>query len=160
MASETNTAGRAKPEDSLTLMERAAQMLAEATTLQRAKDLRNKALTAKDWARRMGWGKEAINHARKYVILATDRIGELLAGTDRAKGAAGPGRGKAGHAAGPAFNDAPTLAEHGLTKQESAEAQFIHALPDKIKEALIAGKVTIREAHRQAKRQQHRLFPA
>ena len=42
---------------------------------------------------------------------------------DRAKGAAGPGRGKAGHSVGPAFTEDPTLSELGLSKDESAQAR-------------------------------------
>ena len=57
--------------------------------------------------------------------------------TDRlkkAKGRSGPGRGKAGAKAGPAFTDAPTLADLGITKKVAAVAQQMAALPPATRE--------------------------
>lgn len=48
-----------------------------------------------------------------------------------ATGAAGPGRGKAGSPAGPAFNDRPTLADVRIKKSQYSveEAEYLRALP-------------------------------
>ena len=81
--------------------------------------------TADRLAKDYGVGASTIERAGKFAaavetLRAVDelrRLGEMLAETkdERAKGSAGPGRGKAGAPAGPAFDDAPTLADLGLT---------------------------------------------
>jgi hypothetical protein len=54
------------------------------------------------------------------------KMGQMLAQTERAKNKPGPGRGKAGHHALPAFpGSPPTLEELGVTKRESVEAQAL-----------------------------------
>jgi len=67
-------------------------------------------------------------------LLAERRIGELLKATERAKGTkagGGPGRGKRGPMREPRFwDDAPRLAELGISKKESSRAQELAELPD------------------------------
>lgn len=130
-------------ETSIVLMTRAEQMLVKATTIQKAKELKDLALTAKQWATRKGLGKKIIQHCELYAIEAEIRMGELLATTERAKGTAGKGRPKIGshHALPP--NSEPTLAELGITKNESANAQKLATAPVKIKEKLRAGEIKL-----------------
>jgi 16S rRNA G966 N2-methylase RsmD len=71
-------------------------------------------------------------------------MGEELARTELAKGAPGPGRGKAGCAPRPAFTDASTLAEIGITKDQSARYQRIAAVPADIFEQAIE---VLKQAH-------------
>ena len=73
-------------ENSVTLFTNANKMLAEATTIQKAKELMDIALTAADWAKRKKLGEEAIQYARSYAFEAERRIGELLKATERSKG--------------------------------------------------------------------------
>jgi 16S rRNA G966 N2-methylase RsmD len=54
-----------------------------------------------------------------------------------AKGRAGPGRGKAGATAGPAFTEAPTLAEAGVDKKLSSRAQKFAAIAEPHFETLL-----------------------
>ena len=110
-------------ENSLVIFTRAAAMLAEADTIQKAHELKDLALTAADWARRKGMGNQAIQYARSYALEAERKMGEMLAETER-------------HPAGrvpanrlPSVTDSPTLADLGLTKRESAEAQKLADLP-------------------------------
>lgn len=140
-------------ETSIVLMTKAALMLSEANTVQKAKELKDLALTAKDWATRKGLGDAAIQHARFYALEAERRMGELLAKSERAKGAPGPGRGKAGNEAGPAFTDAPTLADLGLTKNESSRAQMLASVTRDTFEEVKSGDKTIMEIRRELKRQ-------
>jgi hypothetical protein len=62
-------------------------------------------------------------------ISAEIKIGSELAKTPRAKGRAGPGRGKAGAIAGPAFSDAATLKEIGVDKKRASRAKKLAAMP-------------------------------
>jgi hypothetical protein len=117
-------------DSSLVIFERAAIMLAEADTIQKAKELKNLAMTAADWAKRKGMGERAIKHCRSYALQAEKRIGVMLKATKRAKNRPGPGRGKAGNVALPALLDSPpTLAALGITKRESAQAQKFVLVP-------------------------------
>ena len=72
--------------NSLMVMSRAAEMLAEANTIQKVKEFKNLALTAADWAKRKGLGQEAVKHAQNYALLAEIKLGEMLKATEKAKG--------------------------------------------------------------------------
>jgi len=128
-------------ETSVAIMTRASQMLAEATTIQQAKGLKDLALTAQDWARRKGLGEEAIQHCRKYALLAERKMGEMLAQTPRAEG----GR-PAKTSNAQVLVSAPTLSDLGLTKRESAEAQKLAALPEPVFHEVVEGKRSVAEA--------------
>lgn len=118
-------------------------MLAEADTIQKAKELKDLALTAADFARRKGMGEEAIQYARSYALEAERRMGEMLKQTERAKGAQAGGKKESsrGHYTEPR-ESAPTLAELGLSKKESSEAQMLADLPAEDFEAIKTGKKT------------------
>jgi len=134
-------------ETSIALMSEASRMLVEATTIQAAKELKDLALTAADWARRKGLGDEAIQYAREYAVRAERKMGEMLQATERADG---------GDAQRTRLHDAtespPTLTELGITKRESSEAQLLASLPENRFEDLAAGKITVADAKREQKR--------
>jgi hypothetical protein len=122
---------------SIALLGQAARMLAEANTIQKAKELKDLALTAADFARRKGLGEEAIQYARSYALEAERRIGELLRETERHP----PGPDKQDRS--PAVTDLPpTLADLGLSKKESSEAQLLAELPDEVFQQVKEGKKT------------------
>jgi len=145
---------------SVVLFKRGALLLAEANTVQKAKELKDLSLTAGEWAKRKGMGEEAVQYCRGYALEAERRMGELLAETERAKGTAGAGRPKIGsNRTIPPNSQSPTLAELGVSKRESAEAQMLAEIPraefDKVK----AGKRTkaqVRRAVREKKRERKR----
>ena len=129
-------------ETSIVLMSKAALMLAEANTIQKAKELKNLALTAADWAKRKGLGDEAIQYCRSYALEAERKMGEMLKETERARGALLVGRDIGGAPRVLPKDDSPTLADLGLTKKESSEAQMLADLPDDTFEAIKSGKKT------------------
>jgi N6-adenosine-specific RNA methylase IME4 len=135
---------------SMVIFERAAVMLAQADTIQKAKELKSLALTAADWAKRKGMGEAAIQHCRSYALEAERKMGEMLVATERAKA----GRPAKLVTAGDQFSE-PTLSDLGLTKRESAEAQRLAAAPGEDFEAVIAGKMTRGDLRRKEKRRQH-----
>ncbi len=108
-------------QNSLIIFTKAARMLVEADTIQKAKELKDLALTAADWAKRKGMGEEAIGYAKSYAMRAEIRMGEMLAQTERNVGAKGSII--TGDIRVPVKDQSPTLAELGLSKRESSEAQ-------------------------------------
>ncbi len=149
---------------SLVIFTQASRMLAEANTIQKAHELKNLALTAADWARRKGMGEEAVQHARSYAKRAELRMGEMLTQTERAKGTDKGGRQYVDGDRALPSNAPPTLAELGLTKRESAEAQALASLPEEKQEAIIDGTLTLlaakKELHHQRVSETIKKFPA
>jgi len=78
--------------------------------------------------------REMEMNAVEIRVRAERRLGELIQLQKQtvglAKGRAGPGRGKAGAKAGPAFNDAPTLADAGIDKKLSSRCQGLASIPE------------------------------
>jgi hypothetical protein len=72
---------------------------------------------------------EAGRQAREIRLRAERKAGALLGNMEKAKGIAGPGRGKAGRPARGAFNEAPTLRDLGITRDESSKWQKLAAVP-------------------------------
>ena len=79
--------------NSLVIFSKAALMLAEADTIQKAHELKNLALTAADFAKRKGMGEEAIKHCRSYALEAERKMGEMLIQTERDRGGRPSGTG-------------------------------------------------------------------
>lgn len=122
---------------SLAIFSRAAVMLAEADTIQKAKELKSMAMTAADWARRKGMGEEAVKHAMSYARAAEVRMGEMLIETERANAARDRKKAEL-----PDVIPPPTLADLGVSPRESADAQEVGRATKAEKEAFISGKVS------------------
>ena len=134
-------------ENSVAIFTKASQMLAEADTIQKAKELKDLALTAADWAKRKGMGEEAIRYARSYALEAERKMGQMLAETERAKGAAGIGP----IAVTYSDHNTPTLAELGLTKRDSADAQKLAELTQETFDEVKQGKKSLTQVRREQK---------
>lgn len=135
--------------DSLAIFTRAALMLAEADTIQKAKELKSLAITAAEWAKRKGMGEEAVQHCRSYALEAERKMGEMLRETERAKPPnPKPPKERRSH---DVTDDAPTLAALGISKRESAEAQMLAELPAEDFEKIKAGKKTKSKAKKERK---------
>ena len=143
--------------NSLAIFTKAALMLAEANTIQKAKELKDMALTAADWAKRKGMGEEAIQHCRSYALEAERKMGEMLKATERNKGAKGnPGGRGAAIVYLPGVSTQPTIADLGLKFHESARAQALADLPAKDFEAIKDGTKTRAQVVRETVRVQVR----
>ena len=134
--------------NSIALFNNATRMLAEANTIQQAKELKDLALTAQDWAKRKGMGQDAVRHCRRYALLAARRLGELLKQTKRAKGTRTKGGGgfSGGNVVLPPEDAAPTLADLGISKRESAEAQKLATMPESQFEDILDGEMPLAKA--------------
>lgn len=128
----------------MVIFSRAAEMLAKADTIQKAKELKDMAIVAKEWAERRDMGKEAIQHCRSYALEAERRMGQILKQTERNKGA--KGQGKVGCTDG---QGTPTLKELGIKNRESSDAQFLADLSESAFLSLKLAKTSVREYRRQ-----------
>lgn len=129
-------------------------MLAEANTIQSAKELKNLALTAADWARRKGMGEQTILHCQSYALEAERKMGEMLDKTERAKPPnPKPPKDRRSH---DVTDDAPTLASLGLTKRESAEAQALAEVPQAEFEKIKSGRLPKRTAINRMRRKKRK----
>lgn len=122
-------------------------MLAEADTIQKAKELKSLALTAAEWAKRKNMGEDAIQHCRSYALEAERKMGQMLKETELQKG----GRPKKTATGTVAVSRVASLKELGLTDNESAEAQMLAELPDEDFEKIKAGKKTKSKAKKERK---------
>ena len=111
-------------------VDRARQLLAEATTAPAAKRVVDIAHAAEIYAKRAHLGQEAIQYAHTVKIDAQTLLGGFLKATPKNEGGYGPGRGKKGGYKGkPAFIDAPpTLKRLGLEKRDSSDSQLLHTI--------------------------------
>ncbi len=130
-------------------------MLAEADTIQKTKELKDLALTAADWARRKGMGEEAVQYARSYALEAERKMGQMLKESERARPAVGS---KVIGAQRVPMKDIErqTLAELGLTKRESSNAQMLASLQDEKFEAIVSGRKTISAIRREIEQKSRR----
>jgi len=142
---------------SLALMSRAATMLAEATTIQKAKELKDLALTAKDWAERKKLGNEVISNANFYALMAEWKLGKLLKATERRSPKHGKGGGSKGTHRVPLLDAPPTLADLGISKNESAKAQQLSELSkDELETLLLSGKKTRKAVMKEMKKRKQK----
>src|ERR1035437_362849 len=140
-------------QNSMVIFQQAAVMLARAVTIQAAKELKDLAIVAGEWAKRKNLGDEAVKYARDYALEAERRMGEILKQTERAKGAAGIGPVIAVTPCN--HNNPPTLAKLGITKRESSEAQQLAEVSQEKFEDIKSGKITLRDIKSENKRESH-----
>jgi hypothetical protein len=133
-------------DNSLLIFTEGARLLAEASTIQKVKELKNLALTAADWARRWNKGKEAVAFCRSYAFDAERKMGEMIKHTPLDHGHSG-GRprkdGKKPNAScASGFQDRPTLAELGIEPHESVQAQRLAEMPLEVFERIKSGEIS------------------
>jgi N6-adenosine-specific RNA methylase IME4 len=141
-------------ESSLIIFTKAEQMLAEADTIQKAKELKDLALTAADWAKRKNMGEQAIQHCRSYALRAEVKLGEMLLAGEESGEVATTGHPPTGEkkkrvSTGNALP--ATAADLGLSRKQKAEAKALASLPKMEQEAVADGTKTKAQARREAK---------
>lgn len=114
-------------------VEKARDALARCKSVDQAKDLRDKATAIAVYMRTRSASLEALNDAIEIKLRAERRLGELRREAPKAKTGPAP---KFGPPKGP--KPAPTLAEQGITKNQSARWQAIAAVPESTFEQYVA----------------------
>jgi hypothetical protein len=127
----------AQPLLSLTLLEEGRNALEQARTLADVKEIKDIAVGAERYARARKLGADALGYAIEIVLRADRRLGQLLNETPKHP----PGPDRSG-----AVTDPPTLAELGISKNESSLAQQIADIPEPVFEELIANSDTLSKA--------------
>ena len=122
-------------------MTRAASALAEAKTIQQTKKILDVAAAAEIYARRQKLGAEAGDLAASIKVDALRQLGEMLKATPKAKGEI-----LRGDKLEPRGDEAPTLADLGLTKKESMVAQKLANLSEEEFEQVREGNVSVAKA--------------
>lgn len=127
-------------------MNRARMALSEAKTIQQTKLIVDTAAAAEIYARRQKLGEEASNLATSIKIEALRKLGGMLEQTPRASGVKKAGTVLGGSKVELPKNDAPTLAELGLTKKESALAQRLNTLSEEDYQQVRDGNISVAKA--------------
>jgi hypothetical protein len=119
----------------LALMDKAMKMLAEATTIEEIKLIRDKAQAGLYLVRSRKLGIEFQQRGGEIIVVAERMMGEFLSESAKNKGAA-----VAKDNAVTNGNRVPTLADHGITKRESVRFQELAAIPPAIFEKAVAAQ--------------------
>jgi N6-adenosine-specific RNA methylase IME4 len=104
-------------------VEKAAAMLAACRTVGEAKDIRDKAKAVAVYLRTKKGAQAAQRDAAEIIVRADLRIGQIQRETPKAKGTVLAGRDALGGTKKSPPKSAPTLADQGITKRESAVTQ-------------------------------------
>ena len=112
--------------DALALLSTATRMLAEASTFEDAKTIRDMAMAAQTYARAKGLGNEAIARGTDIRLEAERLMGMSLLAAKEA-GELSRGAAQTLSQSATAF----TLPDLGITRDESAAAQAIAQMPEK-----------------------------
>jgi N6-adenosine-specific RNA methylase IME4 len=163
METETVDAVIVAPESDQVIerLDRCRTLLAECRTVEEAKRIADISEAARVYAKRCGMSRDVVNEAAEYKLRAERRLGEIWKDSEKSKGRPGPGRGKAGSPAAPAFSNVPTLAEVGISKKLASRSQKLADEPEEIFEAKIAeardgneGELTTELVLRELKREE------
>ena len=114
---------------SIALLNNATKMLAEVQTIDDAKNLMDMAAAAKHYAQKHGLGKDAVTYAKSIEISAEIKLGEILKDMEKNKGGWGTKQDEFCSPPHVPQDEPPTLAEIGISKNLSAEAQNLASLP-------------------------------
>jgi N6-adenosine-specific RNA methylase IME4 len=134
----------------LAKLEKASLLLDQCNTPGEVKEALAIADAFVTYARRHHMSQELISKATTLKIDAMTRLGEILEKTPKNTGTAGLVVG--GHVQEPPEPQPPTLADHGLSKRESADSQFLAKLKrekQELHQAVSKGELTLSAARRE-----------
>ena len=122
----------------LVLLTEATRTLAQATTIDEVKDLRDKATAVKAYIQKAQLGQQLLIDAAVFRLRAERRLGEMLAALELANAA--PGNQYTNHQSQSATPDRSTLLRDlGISKKDSSRSQRIAGLDEDVFERYLAG---------------------
>ncbi|MGA2465001.1 MAG: site-specific DNA-methyltransferase [Thermodesulfobacteriota bacterium] len=133
----------------------ARNILAECTMAEQAKRVKDMAAAVEIYAKRQKLGKESIDYAHMVVVDAMTLLGEFLERAPKNVGAKGSI--VTGRTRRPVRDTTPTMAEVGLTKYESSEAQLLSKVAKERPEdheAIRKGEKTVHETKKEMKKEE------
>lgn len=138
LARQIVAAGASQPETSLLKYDAACRALAEAKTVDEAKEIHNRSEAMRAYARQAK-NKQLEVDAAEIRIRAERRLGEMISGQKATVGLNQGAKGSmvTGSVKEPVKDDRPTLAEAGIDKKLSARAQKMAAVPEQQFEAMV-----------------------
>ncbi|HJZ55891.1 MAG TPA: hypothetical protein VKE74_13060 [Gemmataceae bacterium] len=151
----------APPDPIVARVEQARALLAEARDATDAKKVADLARAAEVYMKRQKLSEEVIASATAVKVDVMTLMGEMLKATEKNTGAAGRGEkgAKRGSLVEPPI-ETPTLADLGISKKESSDAQTLATLKEEapeLHEQVKAGKATVAKARVEARRQEERV---
>jgi DNA modification methylase len=140
-------------------IDQARRLLAEARDVGQAKRVADVARAVEIYAKRQKLSEEAITYATNVRVDAMTLMGEFLRSAPKNKGAKGNpgGRGAKIVQSPSGTTQAPTLAEAGISKKESSDAQALADLKENeaiLYEDVRSGKMSVPRARSAARRKQ------
>lgn len=119
-------------------IDKARLLLAEAKTVQEAKQIADVAEAARVYAKRVEASIITVNHAAEIKIRAERLLGEMLAQTPKNRGTKTSGGGKGAGGSVEAPPAIPRLKESGVSKKQSARSQKLAKIPAPVFEHALA----------------------
>lgn len=141
-------AAPAAEQTSLVKLSDATRMLAEVRDAPGAKQLMDLAAAAEHYAKKAKLGQDAVNYAAGIKLDAERRLGEYLRQTPKDRGGGDTSTGTRSEP----VQSPPTLAELGISKKLSSEAQRLANIPDDVFAKVKAGEIKPMVALRDQKR--------
>lgn len=126
--------------NSLTKFDAAKHALAIASTVDEVKEVRDKAEAMRAYAKQAGESLEMQNQCAAIKLRAERKAGEMLAGMERARPADNLNVGPKSRE----LTTGPTLADLGVSRNQSSQWQKIAAMPEDVFEDYISGTIASR----------------
>lgn len=139
---------------SLVLLKHADQALAEATTVIKAKELMDLALTAADWLKRKNMGDDIVLKAKALALDAERKMGEMLKTIEKATGGKPYQQSSSTSTIKVLVERRTTLNEAGISKKQSAKAQKLATIPKETFEEIKKGKEKVSHAIAKIKKEE------
>ncbi len=141
-------------QNALVMLDEANRLVAEVKTIQAAADWIDKGRAMENYYKQKQGAEELASRARDVKLTAERMLGEMLKQTERASGQ---------FCGGNKIEPPPTLAELGISKKVSSEAQVLADVPEEKFEKVKAGEVrrseAIKEERKRKRDQQPRTPP-
>lgn len=146
-------------------LDRATQILHEASTIQEARHIISLAVAAQVYGRQEKLGQEAVRYAKEIELRAKRKLGQILKVSPKASGGQHGGKKKIDGTRSEPSNPIPTYKEIKLDKKLAARAQKLADIPDErferfLKSEGLDAHALLRSERERAENWEHKLQKA